>query len=464
MRKKLTVCVRVFAAALAAALFFTPAAADAAAKYVFLFIGDGMGTAQRNAAELYLAGRREADGDTLERDAQLAMNTMPVNGFIGTDSLSGITDSAAAGTALATGRKTTNGAVAMNPKTGEKFSSVAAAAREKGMRVGIVTSAFFQDATPAAFYGHAAKRTDHRSLGIQLVESGIEYFGGGGFINPKGKDKKSRDLNEMARANDYAFAPRLDNFSSKKIISPHQKSSGGYMPWVIDGAGGPSLADFVSYGVKLLYGGGGFFMMVEGGKIDLACHANDAAAAVHETLAFDEAVSKALEFYKTKPDETLIIVTSDHETGGMTLDSDRAAPGAVYGALSVRQGSYAKFERGISPVKGAKIGDYIAMAQKFFGPGVTLAPDVEHAFRLSMTAKNRREALEPRYKKLYGPYDPFTMACVKRADALAGITWTTYYHTGKKVPVSAVGAGAELFSGEYENTGIYDRIAAAMDG
>ncbi|MDR1508271.1 MAG: alkaline phosphatase [Synergistaceae bacterium] len=463
MRKRFieAVCKQAFAAVFLAALFFIPASAGASAKYVFLFIGDGMGTAQRNAAELYLAGRRETDGDTLKRDAQLAMNTLPANGFIRTDSLSGITDSAASGTALATGHKTVNSAVAMNPKIGEKFSSAATIAREHGMRVGIVTSAFFEDATPAAFYGHASKRTDHYNLGIQLVESGFEYFGGGGFINPKGKDKKSRDLYEMAAANNYAITPRLDDFSSRKAISPHPKSSGGYMPWVIDKAGGPSLADFVSYGVKLLYGDRGFFMMVEGGKIDLACHANDAAAAVHETLAFDEAVSKALEFYAAKPDETLIIVTSDHETGGMTLDS-RAEPGAVYGALSARQGSYAKFERKISPVKGARIGDYIAMAQKFFGPGVTPAPDVEHAFRLSMTAKNRRETLEPRYRKLYGPYDPFTMACVKASDALAGITWTTYYHTGKKVPVSAIGAGADLFSGEYENTGICDRLIAAM--
>ena len=462
MRKRLVILGRTFVMAFMAVLFFIPAAAGAGAKYVFLFIGDGMGTAQRNAAELYLAGRREEDGDVLERDAQLVMNTLPVNGFIRTNSLSGITDSAAAGTALATGRKTENGAVAMNPKTGEKFSSVAAAARKKGMRVGIVTSSFFEDATPAAFYGHAAKRTNHYNLGTQLVESGFEYFGGGGFINPKGKDKKSRDLYEMAAANNYAIAPRLDNFLSEKAISPHPKSSGGYMPWVIDKAEGPSLADFVSYGIKLLYSGEGFFMMAEGGKIDLACHANDVAASVHETLAFDEAVSKALEFYAARPDETLIVVTSDHETGGMTLDSAKATPGAVYGALSARQGSYAKFERKISPVKGAKIEDYIAMAQKFFGPGVTPSPDVERAFRLSMTAKNKREALEPRYKKLYGPYDPFTMACVKRADARAGITWTTYYHTGRDVPVSAVGAGAELFSGEYENTGIYDRITAAM--
>jgi alkaline phosphatase len=463
MRKKTAIYGRAFIAAIMTALLLVPSSAEASAKYVFLFIGDGMGTAQRNAAELYLAGKREAGGDASERDAQLAMNTLPVNGFIRTNSLSGVTDSAAAGTALATGRKTLNGAVAMNPETGEKFASVAAAAHKKGMRVGIVTSAFFQDATPAVFYGHAAKRTDHYNLGVQLAESGFEYFGGGGFINQKGGNKKSRDLYETAAANNYAITPSLSDFSSGKTISPHPKSSGGYMPWVIDGAGGPSLADFVSYGVKLLYGDRGFFIMAEGGKIDLACHANDAAASVHETLALDEAVSEALDFYAERPDETLIIVTADHETGGMTLDSG-VTPGVVYGALSVRQGSYAKFERKISPVKGAEIGDYIAAAQKFFGPGITRTPDVERAFRLSMTAKNKRETSEPQYKKLYGPYDPFTMACVKRADALAGITWTTYYHTGKNVPVSAVGAGADLFGGEYENTGVCDGIIAAIMG
>jgi alkaline phosphatase len=453
---------RIFASAVLVLLMFVPSPSEGSAKYVFLFIGDGMGTAQRNTAELYLAGKREAEGDGRERDAQLVMNSLPVNGFISTDSLSGVTDSAAAGTALATGRKTVNGAVGMNPRTGEKFSPISEAARKKGMRIGIVTSSFFEDATPAAFYGHAGKRTDRYSLGVQLVESGFEYFGGGGFINPKGKNKKSRDLYEMAAENGYALTPRLDVFPSGKIMSPHPKSSSGYMPWVIDGDDGPSLADFVSYGARLLDGDRGFFIMAEGGKIDLACHANDAAAALHEILALDAAVSAALEFYKSKPDETLIVVTSDHETGGMTLDTSMATPGAVYGALSLRKGSYARFERRISPADGAKIENYIVTAQNFFGPGVKRTDDVEHAFRVSMTAKNRREALEPRYKKLYGPYDPFTMACVKASDALAGITWTTYYHTGKKVPVSAIGAGAELFSGEYENTGIYDRIASAM--
>ena len=192
---------RLFPALLLAAALFA-GRAEGTAKYIFLFIGDGMGTAQRNAAEMYLAGMREARGDVMPREAQLAMNVLPVQGFIRTDSLSGITDSAAAGTALATGHKAQNGAVAMNPKSGENFVSIAERAHRKGMKTGIVTSSFFQDATPAVFYGHAKKRTEHYSLGIQLTGSGYEYFGGGGFRNPKGSDKKVPTFTAWRRRRD----------------------------------------------------------------------------------------------------------------------------------------------------------------------------------------------------------------------------------------------------------------------
>jgi alkaline phosphatase len=439
--------------------------AHAGAKYIFLFIGDGMGVAQRNAAEMYLSGMRKIQGDKEEREFQLVMNSLPVLGFIRTNSLSGVTDSAAAGTALATGRKVKNGVIAMNPDTGENFISVAEAVHRRGMKVGIVTSAFLQDATPAVFYGHASKRTERYKLGLQLADSGFEYFGGAGFNKPQGNNNKSRDLYGIAESKGYAIVKNLDEFPSlEKVIAIHPKLSGGYMPWVIDKPQSPSLADFVDYGIKRLDGYNGFFIMVEGGKIDLACHANDAAASVHETLAFDEAIARAVAFMESRPESTLIVVTSDHETGGMTLEPSKTTAEVLYRALSPRQGSYSTFEKRISPKKDAKITDYMDMAQKFFGSGVTLTPAIQSAFRLSMMPQNERKTAEPNYAKLYGPYDPFTMACVKEADAQAGITWTSYYHTGKDVPISAAGAGAELFSGEYENTGVRDRILAVLDG
>jgi alkaline phosphatase len=235
------------------------------------------------------------------------------------------------------------------------------------------------------------------------------------------------------------------------------------MPWVIDEKGGPSLADFVDYGIKRLDGHDGFFMMVEGGKIDLACHAHDAAAAVRETTAFDEAVERAVKFMETRPESTLIVVTGDHETGGMTLAPlDEKSENAVYGTLSLQQGSYSVFERRVSPKKGEKTADYVDAAKKFFGPWITATPDVERAFKLSAMDAKKRKSAAADYGKSYSAYDPFTIACMAASNARCGITWSTFGHTGKKVPVSAAGSKAELFAGEYENTGIYDRILSAM--
>jgi alkaline phosphatase len=436
---------------------------EAAAKYVFLFIGDGMGTAQRNAAEFYLAGMRGGGG--VERESQLVMNSLPAQGYIRTSSLSGITDSAAAGTALATGHKAANGVISMNPDNGERFASAAEMARRKGMKVGIVSSAFIQDATPAVFYAHASNRADRYNIGLQLADSGFEYFAGGGFLQPRGGGNKSRDLYEAAAAKGYVLVKDLGEFpASEKVIAVHPSASGGYMPWVIDKRGGPTLADYVDYGIKRLDGYEGFFMMVEGGKIDLACHANDAAAAVRETIAFDEAVARAVAFMETRPDSTLIVVTADHETGGMTLDTSKMTGHSLYSALAPRRGSYAMFERSLSLGAKSDFANYLQTASVFFGPGVKSSPEIQKAFKLSAMPVPERKIAEPKYAALYATYDPFTMACLKAADASAGVTWTTYYHTGKDVPISAAGEGSEAFAGEYENTWVCDKILSAMDG
>jgi alkaline phosphatase len=412
---------------------------------------------------MYLAGMRSALGDVTPREAQLVMNLLPAQGFILTDSLSGITDSAAAGTALATGHKTQNGALGMNPKSGEKFVSVTETAHRKGMKTGVITSSFFQDATPAAFYGHAKTRSEHYSLGVQLTDSGYEYFGGGGFRNPKGRDKKNADLYGMASSKGYAVIRELREPAVGRVIAVHPKASNGYMPWVIDERGGPSLAELVDYGIERLDGDNGFFMMVEGGKIDLACHAHDAAAAVRETMAFDEAVERAVEFMDMRPESTLIVVTGDHETGGMALASPDTAKNVLYDTLSLQRGSYSVFERRTASQKGEKLADAVNAAEKFFGPWITVTPDIEKAFKLSATDVKRRKTAEANYDMLYSAYDPFTVACVKASNARGGITWSTFGHTGKHVPVSAAGAGSELFAGEYENTGIRDKILSAMD-
>ncbi|MDR3355410.1 MAG: alkaline phosphatase [Synergistaceae bacterium] len=453
--------------AAAALMAVSPAGrSDAAAKYVFLFIGDGMGAVQRNAAEMYLAGMRKSSGDTSERESQLLMNGLPVSGAMRTDSLSGTTDSAASGTAIATGRKTINGAVAMDPKTGGKFDSIAVLAHRRGMKVGIVTSSFLQDATPAVFYGHAPRRVEHRSLAAQLADSGFEYFAGGGFRRPSDKDKSGRTPAEAARSKGYRLTEGMEGLESlvpgEKAIAMHQKLSSGMMPWVIDERPGPTLADFVRKGIDLLYSENGFFMMVEGGKIDLACHANDAASTIREVLDLDRAVGAAIDFSREHPNDTLIVVTSDHETGGMSISMEPSECAAFYDALSRQKGSHQAFERTVSKLAGAGLTGGLTRAAEFFGSELAVNDALRDAWNMSMTAKKKRPEKSKAYNKLYGPYDPFTVVCMKEMNAIAGVTWGTFYHTGVRVPVSATGAGAEAFAGDYENTGIFDRLAAAM--
>jgi len=231
---------------------------------------------------------------------------------------------------------------------------------------------------------------------------------------------------------------------------------------VIDDPRPPTLADFVDYGIRRLYGPDGFFMVVEGGLIDLAAHANDAATTIHEILAMDEAVARALEFKRTRPESTLIVVTGDHETGGMTFDAANTNSVAFFQRLATRQGSYARFERRISPNRNSRLETYLQMARDFFGPYIYETDEVRHAFRISMTPRNNRAAVEPNYRRMFATYDPFTMASVKAADAAVGITWTTHFHTGRDVPISAAGWGAELFAGEYGITEVFGKLLSAM--
>lgn len=441
--------------------------AQAAAKYVFLFIGDGMGAAQRSATEMYLADWRSTRGDETERASRLVMNTLPAQGFIRTNSLDGVTDSAAAGTALASGQKTKNGSVAMDSTGKTNLTSIAVIARKNGMKTGIVTSAFLQDATPAAFYGHAAKRSAHYALGLQLAESGFEYFAGGGFRNPTDRGKNKKSLLDVAREKGYRVTTSKEDFLSlkpqTKAIAINPKLRSGSMPFVIDqDPENISLADFVRKGIELLENERGFFMLVEGGNIDIACHANDIAASIRETIALDRALEEAMKFYRANPGETLIVAASDHETGGLTISAAAEENRALYGRLSLRRGSCSAFERTVSPGKGS-FAQLLGSARKYFGEMLSETDALRDAFQMSMLAPKARPSKDRAYARLYGPYDPFTVACAREADALAGVSWSTFYHTGKPVPISAVGVGSALFSGEYENTEVFSKLRQAME-
>jgi alkaline phosphatase len=464
----------VFAAAATAA----PAkASPAKAKYVFLFIGDGMAMPQISATEVFANALASKD----IKVKKLGFSQFPAVGMTTTyDAGTFITDSASAGTALATGNKTMSGVVNMDPGKTTKYTTIAEMAKARGMKVGIVTSVSLDHATPACFYAKAPSRSNYYDIACQIATSGFDYFGGGGFLQPTGKAKDQPDVVELAKKAGYKYVNSKDDFlalkgGAGKVLAVNQTlADSSTLPYEIDRkADDLSLADYTAKGIELLDNSKGFFMMVEGGKIDWACHANDAAAAIRDTLALDAAVAKALEFAAKHPKDTLIVVTGDHETGGMTIGFAGTQYSTFFDKIGPQKISFQKFtDEVVKPYKAktkledAEIADILPTIQEGFGIGLdgltgVQQTDLQVAFSRTMGSKETRAVDEDPYL-LYGGYDPFTVKLTQVLDQSAGIGWTTYSHTGVPVATFASGAGQELFAGYYDNTDIFRSLASVM--
>ena len=219
----------------------------------------------------------------------------------------------------------------------------------------------------------------------------------------------------------------------------------------------------------------GFFMMVEGGKIDWACHANDAAASINDTLALDAAVSEAVAFAAKHPKDTLIVVTGDHETGGMTIGfagtqystffDKIGAPEDVLPALH-RRGGRALQGQDVKP-EDADLADLLpAIETPSASPSISSRPSSRPTSRSPSAAawatRNARRSIDEDQYLLYGGYEPLTVKITHILNQNAGIGWTTYSHTGVPVATFAKGSGQELFGGYYDNTDIYKKLCSVM--
>ncbi len=299
-------------------------------KYVFLFIGDGMSVPQRMMAEEFLRTTAPSDSE----QSGLKMNHMESHALTTTHSANSfITDSAAAGTAIACGEKTNNGFIGV-AADGRRLESVAELAKKNGRKVGIVTSVTLNHATPAAFYAHNVNRGNTYDIGLDLINSDFDYFGGGGIDGAAAVHAANfqGNLYDLAKEKGYVVAKTEEEIAA---ITPQMKKviavgSPGALPYAIDEKNKPEqerslrLADFTKQAIEQLDNTAGFFIMVEGGSIDWACHANDAATALHEILEFDTAYQVARDFQKKHPHDTLVVVTGDHETGGLTLGNRKS--------------------------------------------------------------------------------------------------------------------------------------------
>lgn len=393
-------------------------------KYVFLFIGDGMGTNQAYVSDLYLK-KRGFKGITFLHFPTVVLTTTNC-----ADS-NKITDSGAGGTAIATGHKTQFQAIGMDRNTGKKFESFAEIAHRHGWKVGLISSVALNHATPACFYAHVPFRHEYNIIASQMLRSGFEFFGGGGLlVNGQNRDSLRALYFDSLRQKGYQVVFNRQNFdkaikTAKKVFLTDTESldNSQSIYYMIDSLSHVSLADFTKAAIKFLDNPKGFFLMVEGGKIDWASHANDVATMIYETQDFNRAVEQALQFYQKHPDETIIIVTADHETGGLSLGYDLTR-------YSLNLQLLAKQYR-----SKLFLNNYLA----------TTYPE-GYNYKLKKFVKLDTNLIDRKN---------FTAMVNELVDALqhkAGISWTTHSHTGTMIPTYVKGVGQDSFHGIIDNT------------
>ena len=472
------------------------AEAPAAPKYVFMFIGDGMSYPQIQSTSDFLGALNDADywqaepslddnqGAILDGPEYLNFMNFPVAGSAVTyDSNSFCPDSASTATSLSTGHKTYSGTINMDETGSVAYETIAEKlAAQKGWEIGIISSVNLNHATPAAFYAHQASRNNYYEIGLELIDSGFTYFAGGGFLKPTGSEGDQEDLYALAEAAGYTVARTQAEAEAVTdgpvILIDEHLADGDAMAYELDRTEDMwSLADYVEKGIEVLDNDTGFFMMCEGGKIDWACHANDAASTIHDTDALADAVQVAIDFAAEHPDETLILVTGDHETGGLTIGFAGTDYDTYLDLLQNQKISYAKFDS-----------DYVAAYKENKTPFEDVMADVTELFGLKTEGEEgdklvltdyELELLRTAYEKsvngtetgyaaqaeyvLYGTYEPLSVTLTHIINNKSGISFTSYSHTGLPVAVLAQGVGSETFGGYYDNTAVYNKLAALLE-
>lgn len=450
-------------------------------KYIFYLINDGTGVNVVLGQEIYKA---ELEG-RLGR-VETCMSQFPVVGMATTYSASSdVTDSAASGTALATGSKTYNGALGVNADTVPVYS-IAQMAHDLGYPVGIATSVNVNHATPGAFYGHVKDRNMYYEVAQQLPTTKFDFFGGSD-INLQ-RDKNTPEIREelykvfadsgyvIARGSYADYEQKANDGAEKMILFQDMDvvlNGGAYaFPYNIDAKPGMlSVYDVMKAETDFLYrrsqqnGGKGFFLMNEiGGKIDMACHANDAATTFSEVALADSCVKIAYDFYLQHPDETLIVVTSDHETGGFSLGNHFGGYATNFKLLVNQKSSLDEITRHLQALRSAtrnkvtweQVQEQLKQDLGFWS-SVALSEeeinDLKQLYTKSFVGQMENE------ENLYSANEPMAAEAVRLLNKKAYAGWTSGHHTAGLVAVYAIGVGAEKFMGLNDNSTIPMTIA-----
>lgn len=466
-------------------------------KYVFLFIGDGMSYPQFQSAADYLGAMQDEDymqaepsiednkGATLDGPQKLNFMDFEASGTAITyDSNSFAPDSASAATSLSTGHKTYSHTVNMDETGTKSYETIAEKLHaQTDMKIGVVSTVNLNHATPAAFYAHQPSRENYYEIGEELAKSDFEYFAGGGFIDATGEKQDKKSLYDIVTEAGYtvldtaAKAKTAKAGDDKVIIVDENLDGADTMNYEVDREDSMmALSDYVKKGIEVLDNDNGFFMMVEGGKIDWACHANDAGSVIHDVLALSDAVQEAIDFAKEHADETLILVTGDHETGGLSIGYAKTEYDTYLSLLDNQKISYAKFDS-----------DYIEKYKKDNTSFEKVMKDVEQLFGLKMSGKKDDKMVLTKYEKgliktayeknihdkatgmdeqkeavMYGEYNPLSVTITHILNNKVGLSFSSFSHSGLPVAVFADGVNAEQFNGYYDNTDINHKVSEML--
>lgn len=427
---------------------------SAQAKYVFYFIGDGMGMGHVNTAEYY-------NRLVLGNDKPLLMTTFPVSSFALTYSASSkITDSAAAGTALSTGNKTKNGMIAMTPDTVEVVS-IARKLKDEGWGIGILTSNAPDDATPASFYAHVPNRKMFTDINKAAAASGYDFLGGASLRGLKDKDGNDTGvMDEIKKAGVkvvYGTEAYDGTTSGPLWVLSHDGVWGnnndiGFRVDSIDGAMKLDELTKVALDHVSKNSPDKFFIMVENGLIDHGAHANDAGAVVTEVFALQDALQVAYDFYLQHPDETLIVVTADHDTGGIAISNGNRDMSMI-GTQGISKDHFADYWR--DRMKEGKVPDWDEMKGMLtdkLGFWNTVPVNEKQTAELKSLFNEVFVKLQGSDEKgLYNTYNNFISEVFKVYNHWLGISFISGSHTANPVPVFAIGVGAEKFNGMKNN-------------
>jgi alkaline phosphatase len=416
------------------------------AKNIILMIGDGMGPSHVQVAWLYAT--RQLGKDLVMTEV---MDKGQTAYMVSDTADSTVTESAAAAVQMATGVKVLAKSVGIGPD-GKVLKTILEMAKEKGKATGLVTTSGITDATPAGFVAHVEKRSEEEKIAEQLVKSDVNVLLGGRkeFFLPeseKGKRKDGRNLINEARGNGYLVvetAEEMQKAQGEKILGLFNL---GNMFFEIDRKGStePSLAEMTAKAIDLLSKGrDGFFLMVEAGRIDHAAHHQDIAAVISDTLAFDEAIRVAYNFQKKYPD-TLLMITADHETGGVAVlpysPTSEEYEGINLKAISQINASYEKRNKefGKDPTP-EKIKEVI---KKYY--------EIDLKDEEAKTIKeNALRKLDPRH---FHYHLDGSIAFVLRVYHRIG--WATDSHTASPLFLWGIGPGSDKIRGWRHNTEVF---------